>query len=56
MHKRNSLKGLVTILAVFTTIVIIIVLSIWYSVWQFQLCYPEVSTSFWYCFQHAFGN
>jgi hypothetical protein len=37
-------------------IVLILILSIWYSFWQFGLCYHHVTDSWWYCFQHAFGR
>jgi len=33
--------------------IIMIGLGIWYTVWQFNLCYPEISDNFWYCLQHA---
>lgn len=34
-------------------VVVLLVGQIVYSLWQFGLCYPEVSSSWWYCFQHA---
>jgi len=30
--------------------------SVMYAIWQYNLCYPEVSSSTWYCIQHAFGG
>lgn len=32
---------------------ILIGLGIAYTIWQYCLCYPEVSKSVWYCLQHA---
>ena len=31
-------------------------LSVMYAIFQYNLCYPEVSNSTWYCIQHAFGG
>ena len=43
-------------LIIVLVIVVLATCSISYSYWQFDLCYPEVSDSVWYCVQHAFGN
>jgi len=32
----------------------LVVGSIAFSIWQFELCYPEVSDNIWYCIQHAY--
>ena len=34
-------------------VVLVMALGIRYAIWQFNLCYPEVSNSIWYCLQHA---
>ena len=34
-------------------VVFVIALGVVYYIWQFNLCYPEVSDSIWYCLQHA---
>jgi hypothetical protein len=31
-----------------------VILGIWWGVYQFNLCYPEISDSVLYCLQHAF--
>lgn len=51
-QKQANRNALIAI--VFT--VVLVILSAWYSYYQYQLCYPEVSNSFWYCFQHAVGS
>ena len=33
--------------------VVLFALWVWYAKFQFDLCFPEVSTSIWYCLQHA---
>jgi len=48
-------ESTVTILIILV-LAILMGLGIWYAVFQFNLCYPEVSDSWWYCFQHAFGE
>jgi len=49
-------RSIVSFIVAIVLFVVILIAGIWYQVWQYQLCYPEVSTSFWYCWQHAFGN
>ena len=46
----------IKVAAVIIVVVILFALGILYQVYQFNLCYPEVSDSWWYCFQHAFGG
>ena len=36
-----------------TVVIVLVVLGLWYAKFQFDLCYPEVSNSIWYCIQHA---
>lgn len=54
--KHRQRQANIQALVALTIAIIILVLSFWYSWYQYQLCYPEVSDSFWYCFQHAAGG
>lgn len=55
MRKRKN-YGLFSLFGVLIIFFVALGLSIWYAIFQYNLCYPEVSDSFWYCFQHAFGG
>lgn len=44
------------VLPIILFVIVLLIGSVIYAHWQFQLCYPEVSDSWWYCFQHAVGN
>jgi len=46
---KNKITEPLLILAL---IMIVIGSMAWY-VWQYNLCYPEVSLNIWYCLQHA---
>lgn len=50
MNKKE--KTTIVLYAVF--IFLLIGATIIYVRWQFNLCYPDVSDSVWYCLQHAF--
>jgi hypothetical protein len=52
INKYGKLKGY-SILLLF---IVVICLSIWYRVYQYNICYPNVSNNVFYCIQHAFGN
>ena len=42
----------ITMIVIF---VLAIIVGFWYAKFQFDLCYPKVSSDFWYCLQHAAG-
>lgn len=46
---RNNLGNVIFIFL----LVLIIILSLLYTKYQFDLCYPEVSDSIMYCLKHA---
>ena len=39
-----------------TVALVFLAVSIIWGIYQFRLCYGNVSDSWWYCFQHAFGG
>jgi len=43
-------------LIIAVVVLLFLAAGIAYGVWQFKLCYGNVSDSWWYCFQHAFGG
>lgn len=47
---RNKMFLLIGFL-IFT--IVVCAWNIYYVVWQFQLCYPEVSESWWFCYHIA---
>jgi hypothetical protein len=49
----DDTKNIIKLGLVILIIFIMAALGIWYAVWQYNLCYPEVSSSVWYCLQHA---
>jgi hypothetical protein len=49
MNRRDKLIVAIVFIAIMAC-------SFSYSYWQFDLCYPEVSDSVWYCLQHAWGG
>jgi hypothetical protein len=44
---------LATILGIIFIIIVVAGLIAWDSIWKFNLCYPDASDSFLYCFQYA---
>jgi hypothetical protein len=56
MSKNNMYQygpSLASKVIVVLVILLIAGLFIGYSIWQYNLCYPEVSDSVWYCLRHA---
>lgn len=46
-------RELILIILLILLAILAIIGGIWYAQFQFDLCYPEVSDSWWYCLQHA---
>ena len=51
MKISKNEKRQIIIYAIF--IILLLVCAYFYIRWQFNLCYPDVSDSIWYCLQHA---
>jgi len=47
------MKSIIVIIFVFLATTVFIGLSLWWTVYQYQVCKKEVSKNTFYCLQHA---
>lgn len=53
-RRKKEVSGTLVLQIVLTILFMACALA--WGIWQYNLCYPEVSDSIWYCIQHAFGG
>ncbi|KKM67015.1 hypothetical protein LCGC14_1475310 [marine sediment metagenome] len=52
--KNIDIRGMPWGIVLYIIISVLVLIGIaWFAVWQFGLCYPTISSSWWYCLKHA---